>query len=971
MNFSAITLKKLCLVAALIFCFSAVACTQDRDESIVPHPVYRDFREIPGATAEEIAAVEALKAGHERFIYGMLMSMETFVREDGSIGGYSALFCDWMSQLFGIRFEPQIYAWNDLFAGFEQQTIDFTGELTATPERMQKYFMSDTFTERTIKAFRLEGAERFSDIARNRSLRYAFLQDTTTKDAVLPVSAYPIEAVQAASEAEAALLLLTGEADAFLAEEHSAAVLPDAIIAEDIFPVAYSPVSFSTANPELAPVVTLLNKALKHGAFLHLMDLYNQGMREYQRHKLYSWLTPEEKNYLNAHRQGNTPVPVLADYDSYPASFFNTRENEWQGIAIDVLKEVKDLSGLEYIIINKPSDNWQVIFDMLKSGQGSLITELIYSNDRKGRFLWPKDAYSTDYFALLSLAEREYIAINQVLYSRVGLIANSGYADVFHEWFPNHTGIVEFSNANDGFQALENNEIDLLMASRNLLLSATNYHENPAFKANFIFDRTYESSFGFHRDEAVLCSIFSKAQSLVNTKVIADRWTRKVFDYRSKMAREQIPYLLGLSGLLLCVLVLITILFIRNSQVKKRLEIMVRKRTAELENASRAKGDFLSRMSHEIRTPLNAIIGMAHIARRSAVDESPKTLTAVDSIIAASGHLLDILNDVLDISKIEAGKFTLGIEPFSLVAAMRDVESIIIQRCRDKDIIWLTNLHDLPNIQVLGDQLRLRQVLINLLGNAVKFTPEGGQVELKVDLLTEDDASAVLRFTVTDTGIGMTEEQRSRLFLPFEQADASTAARYGGTGLGLAISQNLVVEMGGEISVTSMVGEGSAFSFTLTFAKSETVALEQIKDQPDSPLDLSGKRILLAEDIAINRIILKELLQETQVLITEAENGEEVVRLFSESPEHYYDLIFMDIQMPLLDGYAATERIRGLNRRDARTLPIIAMTANAYREDIDKALASGMNGHVAKPIDIDAVKRLLRDLFLAAQQTEK
>ncbi|MDR0312741.1 MAG: response regulator [Treponema sp.] len=374
------------------------------------------------------------------------------------------------------------------------------------------------------------------------------------------------------------------------------------------------------------------------------------------------------------------------------------------------------------------------------------------------------------------------------------------------------------------------------------------------------------------------------------------------------------------------------------------------------EAASMAKSAFLANMSHEIRTPLNAVIGMALIARKSAVN--PKTLAAVTEIETASKHLLGVLNNVLDMSKIESGKFELIHEAFFLKYAMNEVKELIAQRCAEGRIILETNIEEIKNHSILGDKLRLNQILINLLGNAVKFTPENGTIILAISATEENEKNVKAHFRISDNGIGMSEEQTAKLFQSFSQADSSIFNRFGGTGLGLSISQNLAQMMGGEIAVSSKPGEGSTFEFTLDFPKAEK---EENQSQGGHIPNLSGKRLLLVEDVEINRYILMELLADTHVEIEEAVNGEEAVSSFSSRSAGYYDLIFMDIQMPKLDGYEATRRIRKIDRPDAKIVPIIAMTANAYKEDIEKALASGMNGHLSKPIDIYAILQVLTE----------
>ncbi len=945
----------LCIAVILLTCgVAAYASTPEIDRS----QAYQDFRDIPGVTAEEITAIEALQAKYAKFTYGMMFTTEAFERADGAVGGYSALFTQWMSTLFGIEFELQIYLWEDLLLGFEAGDIDFTGELTATRERRDKYYMSDTFTERAIKAFRIAGSAELGEIAKTRALRYIFLEGTTTAEAVASASEYPVEIIFVPSEEAAIGALLAGEADAFMAEAHGAASAPDFMVCEDIFPVVYSPISFSTAKEELAPIVSVLDKYLKNGAFLQLIELYNQGNREYEQYKFLSGLTDAEKEYLAAHQAGGTAVPVMIEFDAYPISFYNKQEAAWQGIAVDVLDGISALSGLKFEYANAADETWASLYERFERGEAAMITELIRYAGREDSFLWSDVPYSKDYYALLSLTELPDISINEILFSRVGTIANSAYEDVFRSWFPDHQALIGYPASNEAFIALQRGEIDLFMASKNLLLSAVIYNETPGFKVNMVFDRSFGSTFGFNKGEEALCGIVGKAQAFLDTQMITERWASKSFDYRSKMANQQVFYLVIVSLILVCSMVIFFVLFMRNRNMNKRLEITVRERTAQFENAAQAKGNFLSHMSHEIRTPLNAIIGMALIAKRSAGAEAPKTLDSIDKMLTASDHLLGILNDVLDMSKIEAGKFSLYQDHFEVLAALKEVESIIRQRCDEKGIYFETVYQGFADIAIIGDQLRLKQVLINLLGNAVKFTEPGGKVSLAVRLMGIREEKVLLSFTVQDNGIGMSAEQTARLFSAFEQTSGEVATKYGGTGLGLAISQNLVMMMGGEIAVESKPNEGSKFSFEVAFDQAVCPAMAGSK-QDVGPLDLDGKRILLVEDVEINRAIIIDLLAETRAWFTEAVNGAEAVRLFKESDVGFFDLILMDIQMPEMDGYEAASLIRSLDRADAQAVPIVAMTANAYKEDVESALKAGMDAHLAKPIDFDKLIALL------------
>jgi CheY-like chemotaxis protein len=314
-------------------------------------------------------------------------------------------------------------------------------------------------------------------------------------------------------------------------------------------------------------------------------------------------------------------------------------------------------------------------------------------------------------------------------------------------------------------------------------------------------------------------------------------------------------------------------------------------------------------------------------------------------------------------SKIESGKFEISASVFSLNSMLQEIRSIITQRCNDNNLNFRHNIAELDELHLLGDALRLKQVLINLLGNAVKFTRETGSIEFLIRPHHETDEEIELDFLVTDNGIGMTEEQLRRLFTAFDQTDASVAQKFGGTGLGLAISQNLIKMMGNEITVESTPNKGSSFRFTLRFRKA-TDKDEQRVEKPASPeIDLSGRRVLVVDDVPVNRLIITELLTPTNLEFVEVENGQEAVDAFAASDTGFFDLILMDVQMPVMDGYKATDSIRRLDREDARAVPIIAMTANAYKEDVDKALAAGMNGHVAKPIDIEVVTDVLTEFL--------
>ena len=401
-----------------------------------------------------------------------------------------------------------------------------------------------------------------------------------------------------------------------------------------------------------------------------------------------------------------------------------------------------------------------------------------------------------------------------------------------------------------------------------------------------------------------------------------------------------------------------------NKKLKKAKDITTEAlQTAE--NANKAKTDFLSNMSHDIRTPMNAIIGMTSLIRHDAGNKA-KVIEYADKIDISSQHLLGIINDVLDMSKIEAGKTVFKYTDFSILDFITELNTIFHSQIDEKNQTLTIIKENIRHEWVNGDQVHLMQIFSNLVSNAVKYTQEGGKIQFLVEECeTKSSVYAKYRFLVSDNGMGMSADFKDTIFDAFTRAESSMTNKIQGTGLGMAITKNLVEAMGGTIDVESELGQGSCFEVLIDLRIAEdrfvSSAEQAEKDEPAGNV-LKGMRFLCAEDNELNAEILMELLKIEGAECTICENGKRVLEAFEQSAPGDYDMILMDVQMPVMNGYEATKAIRRSSHELAKTIPIIAMTANAFSEDIQHSLAAGMNAHVSKPIEMKVLEKTIRSI---------
>ena len=923
--------QKITLFLLILAAFCAAGCSMKTAKSSCDINSISSYRDIPGVTEQEIAAINALKSSKGSFSLGSILSTEAFILPDGAHAGFAPMLCELLSGLFGVPFVHEFQSLDTLKQKIDTGNIDFTSNLIALPERKNFYLMSHPVAEHTLRIFTCgySGIRTEDDI---NGLRVGTHRDSVVSKTI--ASAYPklkFDFVYFDESSEMARQLMSGAIDIFV--DHATAVIDydgfPYIQSKEFFPLVYTPVSLATAKAELRPVISVLDKYLTSGGIDRLHELNMKGYYDYARYELARSYTTGEKAYLENLAASGGGVRVAMEPGNYPVCFYDESGKTFQGIAPDILREISRLTGIEFIATTEKDSGWSEILNDLRTGKVSVVSELIYSDERKDNFLWTDYPYTTTRFTLLSKSDYPNLEMYQVIQAAVGIGKESAYEDFYKKWFPDSNNAVYFDSQKDAMAALEKGGIDLLMASEYDLLTIMNYNEKPGYKNNIIFNaQTAESYFGFNKNEETLRSIFSKAQYYVRTDMIVKDWTSRIYDYSRIIASQRFLYMTVSLAILLLMFIIMIILFVKNQRisesyknqaatisaiykslpdlvfcldtngrytsVNQNYEELTRHSESEIigktprevhdsdekmaayfmdtdkkvmnenitlkaeelltykdhsprlfetiktpliqngritgllgisrditelhaaieaaQEASRAKSDFLARMSHEIRTPMNAIIGMSELALRSEeLDDIREHITTVKQ---AAANLLSIINDILDFSKIETGKLEITPCDYLLSSLINDVINISRMRVVDTQIRFVVNIDsNIPN-ELCGDEIRIRQVLLNVLGNAIKYT-EKGFVSFTVYGEPVGENTINLVIEVMDSGKGIKQDDIEKLFGEYAQFDLEKNRGTEGTGLGLAIAKSIVNAMGGEIDVYSEYEKGSTFTITL------------------------------------------------------------------------------------------------------------------------------------------------------------
>lgn len=923
----------------------------------VPQTVKADQRE------KELQPKRVIRIGY--------LGYEGFITEDadGHYSGYGVEFLTEIADYTGWRYEFLYDSFENHLENMRTGRIDFMIELQKTPEREAEFLYSQNIV----------GVESSVMYVRNDEDRY-YYNDYENFDGMKIACVWgsfqsrQLEEFAKEKDFSYELYVHNNPSECFSALDKG---LVDAVaIGSNALNEGYKIISrFGSAG--FYAVTGAFNAELMEEMNAAIEQLYSvkTNYRDYLTEKYYGKVdtqsvvfTREEAEYIAMDEE----ITIAFIPNRKPYSYIN-ENGEIDGITVDIVKQIQKKCGLRFkYVMMKPGE---APAEYLEKHPEHMVAGISAQNPQfLNNSYQLSEIICTDNVAIVSRPGTEYKIATENEHYRLAIPKSfMALRSYIKEKYPEFI-ILPAESTEACLEMVRNEEADFMAQNINVL---SPYLQKPIYE-NF----TVLSSFFMEEEMALVAlninehniwmNIIDKCIATIpereRAQYIVDHTLKNTYEltlgdilYKSRTEVAIISFLI-----LLVFAMMITGMVVRNRHYAliKSKNGELAEAVAQANSANEAKSTFLARMSHEIRTPLNAIVGM-NVICKNHLDEPETVRTYLNKMENASKVLSGVINDILDMSAIESNKIKIDFAKLSIKDVIRTVEDIYLEQCKAKGVKLNVITERVRDTEVMGDVLRLKQVLLNLVSNAYKFTPSGGTITVEAVEVSEREDKVFYNIMVSDSGEGMTEDMQNRLFKPFEQESAGTAQSHGGSGLGLSIAKNLVELMSGSISCKSKKGEGTTFFVSIPFGipeEQKVVAKEEMQEFDLTKYDFENRKVLLADDTEFNADIVTDLLAMVNMQVDWAENGRIAVEMFEKSDPGQYEAIFMDIQMPEMDGYEAAKAIRSLAHPEAKSIPIYAMTANALTEDVSEAFHAGMNGHIEKPIDTALVYEILQKI---------